>query len=148
MKRVILIMTCLIFCTLSNAWADSGDVILGEWYTEGKKSVVEIYKCDGLYCGKIIWLKEPKNKEGKDKVDKENPDESLRTRKIIGLDMVWGFELKNEKKWTDGKIYDPRSGKTYSCEMKLEGNKLNVRGYVGLSFLGKTTVWTKRGGNV
>ncbi|MBW1644254.1 MAG: DUF2147 domain-containing protein [Deltaproteobacteria bacterium] len=144
MKRVILIMTCLVFGILSNTWADSGDTILGEWYTEGNKSAVKIYKSDSLYYGKIIWLKEPKNKEGKDKVDTKNPDESLRTRKIIGLNLVWGFQYKNRNKWANGKIYDPRSGKTYSCEMKLEGDKLNVRGYLGFSFLGKTTVWTKK----
>jgi uncharacterized protein (DUF2147 family) len=46
--------------------------------------------------------------------------------------------------WEDGKIYDPKNGKTYSCKMTLEGNELKVRGYVGFSLLGRTTVWTRK----
>jgi hypothetical protein len=50
----------------------------------------------------------------------------------------------NSTSWSQGKIYDPKNGKTYSCKMTLEGNELKVRGYVGFSLLGRTTVWTRK----
>ena len=124
--------------------AQDADAILGQWYTEEGRSLVEIYKCEQSYCGKIVWLKYPKDEEGREKVDKENPDETKRARKLIGLDIVWGFSFEGEDGWRNGKIYDPKNGKTYSCRMVLEGNSLKVRGYVGFSLLGRTTVWTRK----
>jgi uncharacterized protein (DUF2147 family) len=103
----------------------------------------EIFKCGDEYCGKIVWLKEPKNDEGKDKTDINNPDPEKRGRNIIGLNIVWGFKFDKYGKWVGGKIYDPDNGKTYSCKMTLESEKLNVRGYMGISLLGRTTVWTR-----
>lgn len=120
------------------------DAVLGNWVTEEDKALVEVYKCEDKYCGKIVWLKEPKNEEGKDKTDTNNPDPEKRDRGIIGLNIVWGFKYDKDNKWVGGKIYDPDNGKTYSCKMKLEGDKLKVRGYVGFSLLGRTTIWLRR----
>ena len=120
-----------------------GDVILGNWLTDEGKAEVELYKCGVEYCGKIVWLKEPKNDEGKDKTDINNPDPEKKGRNIIGLNIVWGFKYDKYGKWVKGNIYDPDNGKTYSCKMTLEGDKLNVRGYVGISLLGRTTIWTR-----
>jgi uncharacterized protein (DUF2147 family) len=134
----------MLLFVFSNALAQEGDAIIGEWYTGEGKALVKIYKCDDLYCGKIIWLKEPKYDDGTDKIDKNNSDESKRSRKIIGLDIVWGFKYKGKNKWVKGKIYDPDNGKTYSCKMKLVDNELKMRGYIGISLFGRTTVWTKK----
>jgi len=144
MKKLFLISAVLMMFTASFVFAESPDAILGEWVTEGDKSFVEIYKCDELYCGKIIWLKNPKDEEGKEKVDKKNPDETMRNRKLLGLPILWGFTYSGEGKWEKGKIYDPQNGKTYSCRIKLEGEKLKVRGFIGFSLLGRTSVWTKK----
>ena len=145
MMRKLLLITAVVFLFLTaNAYAQEADIIAGKWLTEKKDSAVEIYKCADKYCGKIIWLSEPKNEDGTDKVDDKNPDESKKNQKIIGLNIVWDFIHKGGKKWGDGKIYDPENGKTYSCKMKLEDDgKLNLRGYVGVSLFGRTTVWTR-----
>ncbi len=144
MKRLFILIVCMLLFVFSNALAQEEDAIIGEWYTGEGKALVKIYKCDDLYCGKIIWLKEPKYDDGTDKIDKNNPDESKRARKIIGLDIVWGFKHKVKNKWAGGKIYDPDNGKTYSCKIKLMDNELKVRGYIGISLFGRTTVWTKK----
>ena len=108
------------------------------------KAAVQIYKCSAKYCGKIVWLKEPKNPDGTEKLDVNNPDKSKQSRKLMGMNLVWGFKFDG-KKWADGGIYDPEKGKTYSCKMTLEGNnKLKVRGFMGISALGRTDVWTRR----
>lgn len=120
------------------------DAILGQWYTAEKKALVAIYPCDGRYCGRIVWLKEPKNPDGTDKVDALNPDLNRRHEPIVGLQLVSDFSFDDDKGWKGGRIYDPENGKTYSCKAVLaDGNRLKVRGYIGVSLLGRTQIWTR-----
>ena len=121
--------------------AQNADDVVGVWLTDGGKSKVEIYKKGDEYFGKIIWLREP-NENGKPKVDKNNPDDDLKSRPLVGMELLSDFEFDDDE-WEDGEIYDPESGKTYSCEMTLDGNTLNVRGYIGVSWVGRTTEWTR-----
>lgn len=81
---------------------------------------------------------------GKPKNDRGNPDPNLRDRPIVGLQFMRDFVYAGDKTWVDGKIYDPESGKTYKCKMTLVDDKhLEVRGFVGISLLGRTVVWTR-----
>jgi uncharacterized protein (DUF2147 family) len=126
----------------------SGDDILGVWLNEDKDAHVEIYKEGNKYYGKIIWLKTPIDEDtGKPKLDKENSDESLRSRPVMGLLLLKDFVFDGDDEWENGEIYDPKSGKTYSCYMEFpdEDNKdyLKIRGYIGVSLLGRTTYWTR-----
>ena len=76
--------------------------------------------------------------------DHLNPDEALNGRPLLGLAILDSFTPAGVGKWTDGRIYDPNSGKTYRCNLTLVGgDKLKVRGYVGVSILGRTEVWTR-----
>ena len=116
--------------------------IVGLW--DAGESHVEIYSCGDLLCGRIAELDEPLDKEGKPKLDDNNPDPALRSRTILGMDLIAGFSRAGKRKWEDGTIYDPRDGKTYKCVMKLQRDgTLKVRGYVGVPLLGKTVVWTR-----
>jgi uncharacterized protein (DUF2147 family) len=144
MKRLFVITIAMVLLLASNGFAQDANAILGKWYTEGGKAQVEIYKSDDVYYGKIVWLKEPKNENGTDKMDIHNPDPSKKRNPVIGLNIVHSFKYKGNNKWVDGKIYDPDNGKTYSCKMKLKGNELKVRGFIGISLLGRTTVWTRK----
>lgn len=132
------------------------DAIVGTWTTAEGKSQVEIYKQDGLYHGRIVALKEPlyptdpghkdylPDRAGQPKVDRHNPDESLRDRPIIGMNLMTGFKHDGGDEWSGGTIYDPESGKTYKCKLTLAAPaELRVRGFVGVSLFGRTTVWTK-----
>jgi len=149
MKRISLLTVLavgmiLLFTPRAPAQGTEADAILGNWLTEEDKATVEVYKCGDRYCGKTIWLKEPKNEDGTDKLDTKNPDLAKRNRKIIGLNIVWDFIYADNNRWVGGKIYDPDNGKTYSCKMRLEGDKLKVRGYIGVSLIGRTTVWRRK----
>ena len=116
--------------------------IVGLWDTG--ESRVEIYACGDLLCGRIAELDEPLDEDGNAKLDDNNPDPALRSRPILGMDLIAGFTRAGKKKWEDGTIYDPRDGKTYKCVMKLQRDgTLKVRGYVGISLFGKTVVWTR-----
>ena len=62
-----------------------------------------------------------------------------------GLENLRDFVFKGENKWAEGRIYDPKSGSDYSCEMKLiDENTLEVRGYIGVSLFGRTDVWKRQ----
>ncbi|HRO42421.1 MAG TPA: DUF2147 domain-containing protein [Flavipsychrobacter sp.] len=118
------------------------DGIEGFWFNQERTAKIQIYKAkDTKFYGKIVWLKEPE-RDGKPKVDENNPDAGKRTQPIIGLLILKGFQ-KDGEVYEDGTIYDPKNGKTYSCKIKRKGNNLDVRGYVGISMLGRTTTWTK-----
>ena len=124
------------------AVADSG--ALGVWATEEEKSHVEIYACGEQLCGRIVWLREPLNEAGTEKLDIFNEDESLRERPILGLEILTAFVAAGEGRWKKGRIYNPEDGATYKCKMELrDPDTLKVRGFVGISILGKTQIWTR-----
>jgi uncharacterized protein (DUF2147 family) len=124
-----------------SVYAQSDDeAILGVWFNEEKDGKVKIYKEDGKFFGKIVWREDV---PGTSPLDVNNPDPELRKRKKVGLVILKDFEYDNGK-WEDGTIYDPKNGKTYSCVIKLEDDgRLYVRGYVGISWIGRTTYWTR-----
>ncbi|MBL7906209.1 MAG: DUF2147 domain-containing protein [Bacteroidales bacterium] len=139
--------------SLAAAQTSKADRISGIYLTyddeTGKeKSQVKIHKAsNGRYVGEIVWLKEPKETNGKEKLDKNNPETKLQSRKIMGLQILKDFtyDAANDE-WSGGTIYNPSSGKTYNCYMKFEsGKSLKIRGYIGKAWmgLGKTAVWTK-----
>lgn len=145
MKRCLFWFIFLLLVIGGRAMAEEADAIVGEWYTEENKALVQIYKADGVYNGKIVWLKEPKKDDGSEKLDTNNPDESKRDNPIIGLNLVNGFVYQGKGKWGDGTIYDPDNGKTYSCKMELkEENSLKVRGFIGVSLIGRTQMWVRK----
>lgn len=154
MKRIILLIAVLVLSAIP-LMAGDGDAIVGDWLTapgnEDGQARVQITEENGMYRGKIIWLEIPVYPEddeqgmaGQDKVDRENPDESLRTRPIIGLEIMWDFTYAGDGKWKGGTIYAPDEGKTYKCKLTLQDDgTLKVRGYIGVSLLGRTEVWTR-----
>ncbi len=141
----IFVLAVLIYPEKNIAAELEEDAVTGVWKTDANKSHIEIYKKDGKYFGKIIWLKEPNTPDGKAKVDKSNPDEKLRTRSLLGLFMLKNFVYDEDYVWKGGEIYNPEDGKTYSCKMTLskDGKNLKVRGYVGISLFGKTVEWER-----
>lgn len=120
------------------------DKIEGLWYNEEKTAKIQIYRAvDNKFWGKIVWLKEP-NKDGKPKVDERNSKPSLRNRPILNMPILAHFIKEGDDKYTDGEIYDPKNGKTYSCTITYRNEReLGIRGYIGISLIGRTTTWTK-----
>ncbi|HOJ03548.1 MAG TPA: DUF2147 domain-containing protein [Bacteroidota bacterium] len=147
MRMIPVFLAVCFFLPIASLLAQSqeADAVLGTWLVQDKNAKVEIYKRGSKYYGKIVWLKEPNDEQGKAKVDKENPEEKLRSRPILGLEMLRGFVYDEDYVWEDGEIYDPKNGKTYSCKMTLtdKGNTLDVRGYIGISLIGRTQEWTR-----
>lgn len=122
------------------------DAIVGDWYNEEKDAVITITKTsENTFEGHIVWMKFPNDDDGKPKVDNLNPNESLQSRPRLGLKIMYGFFYDDDNQWTDGEVYDPKSGNTYSGSMTLKSeNRLDLRGYVGLPIFGRTSNWTRK----
>lgn len=136
MKKIILIIA--IFAFTNNSFAQQQ--IIGKWLSEDKEGITTIYENNGKYFEKITWLKKPNDKKGKPFTDTENPDKSKRIQLLLGLVILKGFVYKNNQ-WENGTIYDPESGKTYTCTIWISDGKLKVRGYWGIFY--QTQTWTK-----
>lgn len=141
MKLIIFILTVCFFTSLN------AQSIIGEWETyddeSGKKtSVVEIYKENNKYFGKIVNLYEDP-KDPKDSVCEECKGEN-RDKPVIGLIIIENLK-KEEDEFNSGTILDPKNGKTYKCQIELiENNKLKLRGYIGISLFGRTQYWIRK----
>lgn len=131
MKRII-----LSFALAMIAWVGYAQDIKGKWLTEAGDAQVEIYESNGKMNGKIVWLE-----KGPDTKDVHNKDEKLRSRKLMGVNILSGL-TKKEDKWEGGRIYNPKNGKNYKCAIWLDGDKLKVRGYIG--FLYETQTWKRK----
>ena len=146
MRKLVLVFAGCVLAFGVNAYGagQEKDTIMGKWLTEKGQSVVEVYQCGDAYCGKIVWLKELLDKEGKEKVDDKNPDKSLKSRKLVGLEILKDLKYKGPNKWEDGNIYDPEKGKIYKCKAWMKEGKLKFRGFIGFSLLGRTTTWERQ----
>jgi uncharacterized protein (DUF2147 family) len=151
MKKIISVLFMSLILTASSTFGADEYQILGLWSTTDNNSRVEIFKCGKNYCGKIVELKNPnypaddkRGMAGQPKVDRNNPDPDLKTRPLLGLQMLEGFTYSGGNVWKGGRIYDPDNGKLYKCKMTLTNPKrLDVRGYIGFSFIGRTSIWTR-----
>ena len=137
MKKIIFSFILMIM-PLGMAFAQD---VIGKWKLEDGTAIVEVYKSGDSFNGKIVWLANPTEADGSPAVDENNPDKSLRSRKLIGLNMLSGLKADGGE-YSGGKIYDPGNGKTYNCSMKVEGKVLKVRGSLDKKgLLGRTMDW-------
>ena len=115
-----------------------GQGVLGTW-KEPAGAKIEVHRCGADVCAKLLKLSDdaPGTNDG------NNPDKALKQRPLVGLEIGTGFHLVDETHAEDGKLYDPKSGKTYHGSMTSEGDSLKLRGYVGVKAFGRTETWTR-----
>jgi uncharacterized protein (DUF2147 family) len=120
------------------------DDIVGTWANSDNVMKVKIEKIGSHYFGKLVWLEKPNEPDGAPKLDKHNPDVTLRKVPFIGLRVMKDMKYKGNGVWAGGTLYDPEKGKTYGCKITLVSmNVANIRGYIGLSLLGKTEKFSR-----
>jgi uncharacterized protein (DUF2147 family) len=120
---------------------------VGRWTTiddetKKPKSVIAIYEENGKLFGKIEKLFQEPNEEPNPVCDK--CEGALKNQPILGMVILKDLK-KDDDEWTGGTILDPGNGKTYKCKIAVEGGgkKLKVRGYIGLSLIGRTQHWVR-----
>ncbi|HPF50385.1 MAG TPA: DUF2147 domain-containing protein [Draconibacterium sp.] len=142
MKKLLILFFLGVYALSS--YAQKADKIVGVWWNDEKTTKIEVEKKDGKYIGTIVYMIPEKYENGQPPKDDENPDEALRDRSLIGLQILEGFVYSPEKEeWNTGRIYDPKSGKTYDCYGWLESDDLlKLKGFVaGMRWLGKSSEW-------
>lgn len=144
-KLMIALVAGFLSTQMINAQNVDADQLIGVWEPSHGKARVKIEKIGDKYYGKIVWLREPIDPAtNQPKVDKNNPDESMRQVPLRGYRILKDFTYSGKGEWTDGTIYDPENGNTYSCVIKMrDENTLDIRGFIGVKALGRTDVWTR-----
>jgi len=118
--------------------AHAADPVEGKWEKSDKQGQILIKVEKGKLSGYLIGVKDKKRTH-----DTNNPNSKLRKRKLIGLKIISGFTKGSDGKWSGGSVYDSSKGKTYKGKIWIEGGSLMMRGYVGVSMLGKTAQWNR-----
>ena len=145
--RWLLVVFVALACLATAPAARAQTAPLGWWLDQTGRAGILIAPCGAQLCGNIEWLKIPLNPQGQRKTDVHNPDPALQHRLLCGLPMIGGFRPDGSGGWTGGFVYDPEAGKTYRSVMHLRPNgTLNVRGYIGIPLLGRSTIWTRPAG--
>lgn len=98
----------------------AADDATGTWRLSNGKVTVRVAPCGDGLCGRVVALKKPRDGKGRPRLDKENPDPSLRSRPVIGLTILSNMQSRGSGSWS-GTIYNPDDGHTYSSRMKLLG---------------------------
>ena len=130
-----------IFSFLFTVSSFSQRQIVGKWLSEDKEGITEIYEQGGKFYGKIVWLKKATDDKESPFKDTKNSNPKLRQRPLQELVVITNLSFIN-KEWVNGSVYDPKSGKIYSCKVWLTNdNTLNLRGYAGIFH--STEVWTR-----
>jgi uncharacterized protein (DUF2147 family) len=130
-------MLLLALAMLGNVPAQPVDVT-GQW-VEPTGSAIRVDRCGQRICMWIIAL----GPKAPSKLDIYNPDPAKRARPLCGLQIGSGFVAHTPDVAQDGTLYDPKSGKTYHGLIKLDGNRLQLRGYVGIPLFGESQTWTR-----
>lgn len=141
---VLMLLGLLAGFGIPQVQAQQATAVLGEWLNADEDAKVTVYQEGDRFFGKVTWLKNPTDDNGKPRVDEENPKADRRTRPIMGLVLLEDFRFDSGE-WKGGSIYDPKNGKTYDCYMALmDDGRLKIRGFVmGMRALGRTTYWTR-----
>ena len=146
-KLLALLLTLPMLALSSLALAQSSPV--GTWTTvddetKKPKSIVEIYEArDGTLAGRVSEILH--SDRGPDPVCDKCTGER-RNKPIKGMVILWGVKKKGDT-WEGGKILDPATGKIYSVKVRPVngGSKLDVRGFIGFSLLGRSQTWIRKG---
>lgn len=132
-----LLKLTLLFASATALFAQSSpaDRILGAWSTPKQESTVQIVKCGDAYCGSIQSMKTPTN-------DEHNADPSLRSRPLVGAQIMTGFQYAGSNTWNGGALYAPRGGKNISPDIVLTTpDSLDIKIKKGL--MSKSVTWKR-----
>lgn len=129
---------CALFISFAGLAQSKASDVLGTYMNPTGEGIMKIYQEGNKYFGKLVWMKQP------EKIDTKNPDKTKQTQKILGSTVLKDFVFDGKDTWANGTAYDPKNGKTYSCKItRDERGNLNIRGYIGISLLGRTDYFVK-----
>jgi uncharacterized protein (DUF2147 family) len=150
--RYLYIFILIITCSVTNLRAigpdnDTANSICGKWQSTEKNLIVEVYPYKNTFRAKMIWFTGgvSKAKPMETITDIKNPDPALRSRKVLGLDVVENLTYNSKSdSWEGGKIYEVQSGKYWNAAAYIDKTGLlKVKGYWKVKLLGKTLTFKR-----
>jgi len=144
--RPAYLFCALLLCVTHGIASDAAQELTpeGVWLSSNKRIHVEIAPCGDRLCGKVVWLKNPNDEAGDPRSDHKNPDRGQRRRPVMGMTVIQGLVRSEPDVWTDGTIYNPNDGETYSARVTVvDPDTLHVRAYKFLPLFGETQIWTR-----
>lgn len=139
LKFLLVLMLTVLYLPLACAESPVGMWTTIDDKTGEKRAVIELVEKGGVLNGTIVKVYSQSDDTG---VCAKCPDK-FKDKPIIGLQFLWGLKDRGDDVWDDGKILDAQSGKIYNVKATVKGDKLYVRGYIGISLLGRTQVWVR-----
>lgn len=134
-------LSLALIAVYANGFANAAERgVTGYWQEEPSGAVIRIAHCAEGLCLRIVAL--PSNHPH---TDVHNPEVKLRGRQLCGLLIGQGFTQTDPQHADGGHLYDPKSGRTYSGSMTVDGNTLTLRGYLWMKYFGRTETWTRVG---
>lgn len=136
---ITVLTTVLTGLSAAQLRAQEANDLIGIWMPSEGTAYIKIFKEKGKekYHGRIVWLKEPNDKDG-------NPKKDTKGNPVLNLLNLRDFEFADSK-WTKGTIYDPKSGNTYYCTIEMVNkDKIEVRGSIdSYGLVGRTDTWVR-----
>jgi uncharacterized protein (DUF2147 family) len=124
--------------------AQAGEPLDGYWMDSDGEVILNIGPCGKARCGKVAWLRKPRGADGAPLRDYKNPEASLQSRFVCGMNVVMGFKKQPDGTWGEGTVYAPDHGMSFSGYAKvLNPNQVKVSGYVLIPLFGSSEVWTR-----
>ena len=117
---------------------------LGTWLNADRKGKIALRECENnTICGNIVWLKDAVDEQGQPWRDRLNPDSKLRSRQVVGMDVLINAKKIAPNTW-QGYIYDPEVGKIYYLKhLKLGQDKVEIKGCLKSGWPCRTKYWTR-----
>ena len=136
-----------LICSSATLHVPECDKICGKWMSSEKNIIVQVYKEGDDFRAKIVWFDDTddSSRPMDSRTDYKNPNKALRTRKLIGMNVLDGLKYTSKSNsWEDGKIYDAMTGHQWNSSACLTDNgELKVTGYWHFKFIGRTMTFTR-----
>jgi uncharacterized protein (DUF2147 family) len=124
--------------------ATAREDIAGVWYDDTGRGAVQLESCGTNVCGRIVWLRTATNGQGEPLRDLNNPNGARRDRPICGLPVIWGLRPQPDGTWDEGRIYDPKVGKSYDVAItRISAKRLRITGYLGTKLFSRNLIWRR-----
>ena len=139
LRRLSLLSVTMITLLSTSVEAQSGGSIAGRWRTDDGNAIILVAPCAGnarQWCGRITQMTNPTLARA---TDTNNPEESLRSRPLIGVPVLTGLTPSGQR--YTGQGYSPEEGRNFNATVHVENGRLNVRGCVAVFC--RTVVWTR-----
>jgi len=138
---VLIVLLILTQITIAQDTENEADAIIGTWVMEDDMGVLEIFKEGMCYNGKIVYMKKTEE-DGSQLKDNENPVDSLKSREVVGLQVMNNFEYDGDKCWNEGTFYAALRGKKVEPDFILK-NKKQLDLKISFLFFSKTIELTR-----